>query len=76
MKVQFATYDLITEDNNVYSSSKIADEYHQTWHYVYFSYSHKEKKAVAAIKQNGDTPFITREFSNVNHHDIKDIKKL
>jgi hypothetical protein len=49
MKVQFATYDLMAASNNVYESVKIEDEYHQTWHYVYYSYSHADGKAVGAL---------------------------
>lgn len=50
MKVQFATYDLNTADNNVYESVKIPDAFHQTWHYVYFSYSHADAKAVGGLR--------------------------
>lgn len=75
MKVQFATYDLITEDNNIYSSAKIPDEYHQTWHYVYFSYSHSSKSAVGGIRY-GDANWEVETFNNINHNDRADIKEL
>lgn len=68
MKVQFATYDLNTADNNVYESVKIPDEYHQTWHYVYFSYSHESAQATGGIRYADGQDWLIESFNNVVHN--------
>jgi len=76
MKVQFATYsvDSATASNNVYDSVKIEDEYHQTWHYVYYSYSHADGKAIGALSADMSTWSI-EEFA-VKHNDKGDMNGL
>jgi hypothetical protein len=68
MRVQFGTYDLATEDPNVYDSIKVADDYHQQWYYVYVSYSYALKQVVASIKGGDSNSFALKTFDNIEHN--------
>jgi len=55
---------------------KIADKFHQQWHYVYFSYSHAEKRAVATLKPTMGSQWIMKEFDNVHHKNADEMNSL
>jgi len=55
---------------------KIADKFHQQWHYIYFSYSHAMKTAVSAIKPTVDSQWVIKEFEGIHHKDVQDMNGL
>jgi hypothetical protein len=68
----FATYsynDLVGNGNpNVYKNVKYGED-HKKWHFIYFGYSRKERKALGFIQFEGRKEELV--FNDVNHFLIR-----